>query len=63
MYNSSGFEVWKTILRTDCAKQDKLLAYDGLGDYVLRLLYDTGTEPTVEGVVRDGESLARERGE
>jgi hypothetical protein len=55
MYNSPGFEVWKTILRNDCDKQGMQLAFDGLGEYVLKLLYDRGIDPTVEAIATDGE--------
>ena len=48
------FEAWKTLLRNDCIALEKLRAFDGIGDVVLRILYENGTDPTVEAIVRDG---------
>lgn len=56
-YHGGGlltFEEWKELLRKDCIACDKLAAFDGLGEIILRILHMTGTEPTVEAVVRDG---------
>lgn len=46
-----AFDTWKLGLRTDCELQDKLLAFEALGDFVLRLLWESGVEPSVEGVM------------
>jgi hypothetical protein len=51
-----SFEVWKNILWKDCAKHDKLEAFNGLGDYVLQVLYDSGIAPSVEAIADNGAS-------
>lgn len=51
-----AFEVWKQDLRNDCAKQGKLQAYHALGDSVLRVLYESGLEPSVEAIAKDCEA-------
>lgn len=45
-----NFDQWKNLLHEDCVKRDRLLAFSVLGDYVLRVLYDSGLEPTVEAI-------------
>ena len=45
-----SFEIWKLQLRKDCELQDKLLAFDNMGDYALRLLWEQGLDPTVEAI-------------
>jgi hypothetical protein len=50
MQTPVAFDAWKARLRADCVRQDKLLAYDTLGDYVLAILWRQGIEPTVEGI-------------
>lgn len=52
------FEVWKLRLRDDCERQDKLLAYKNLGEDCLKILWETGTEPSVEGIVNGGARTA-----
>ena len=42
------FEVWRELLRKDCAALDKIHAFDSLGYHALRLLYDCGIDPTVQ---------------
>lgn len=44
------FDVWRTRFREDCEEQDKLAAFNALTDYVLRILWEQGLEPTVESV-------------
>jgi hypothetical protein len=48
------FEKWKEHLRKDCFVRDKERAFDGLGEDVLRSLYESGLEPTVEAIVLNG---------
>lgn len=48
---SLPFDSWKLHLRKDCELQDKLPAFNALGDDVLRLLWETGIEPSVIGIV------------
>jgi hypothetical protein len=40
MGNQFTFELWKTILRRDCQRGDKLLAFGSLGDICLEVLGD-----------------------
>lgn len=53
------FEVWKVHLRKDCELQGKLLAFDSLGEYTLKLLWEDGLDPRVDAIV---ESSKRRRG-
>jgi len=53
-----GLEIWKIRLREDCERQDKLLAYSNLGDECLKVLWEAGTEPTVQGVIDGGSKAA-----
>lgn len=48
------FEVWKLRLEEDCERQDKLLAYTNLGEECMKVLWEQGTEPSVEGIVNGG---------
>ena len=48
------FEMWKAQLRKDCLALDKLRAFDGLGEAVMRILYENGVEPTVQSIVTNG---------
>ena len=49
-----AFEIWKARLRQDCEREDKLVAYNSLGEDCLRILWESGTEPSVQGVVNGG---------
>ena len=53
-----GLEVWKLRLKEDCERRDKLLAYSNLGEECLKVLWEAGTEPTVQGVIDGGEKAA-----
>lgn len=53
-----ALEVWKLRLKEDCERQDKLLAYGNLGEECLKVLWETGTEPTVQGVIEGGKKAA-----
>jgi len=44
------FDVWKARLREDCQRNDKLVAFDSLGEECLRILYESGTEPSLKGI-------------
>jgi len=48
------YKVWKELLRIDCVRLDKLEAFNGLGEIVLRILYESDVKPTVESVVKNG---------
>ena len=45
------FEVWKLLLRKDCEMQDKLLAFQALGDSVLEIFWRSGLKPTIEALL------------
>jgi len=54
MRDLATFEAWKSLLRKDCIVRDKLPAFEGLGEVILKILYENGLDPTVEAIVRDG---------
>jgi len=47
------FEVWKTLLHADCARNDKLLVFDSLGDVCLRALWEAGIKPSVRDILNN----------
>ena len=49
--SSLAFDLWKLKLRKDCERQGKLLAFDAIGDYALRLLWETGLDPTIRAIL------------
>jgi hypothetical protein len=63
MRRPSSFEKWKELLRNDCIACDKLREFDSLGDPVLKLLYDSSLDSTVDAIVKNGlngpESITR----
>ncbi|HEY1660050.1 MAG TPA: hypothetical protein VGG14_16980 [Candidatus Sulfotelmatobacter sp.] len=48
-----SFEAWKDYLCSDCVRNEKLAAYNCLGDFILKLLYDNGIAPTVDAILND----------
>src|SRR5215472_11116366 len=46
-------------LREDYERKDKLLAYTSLGEECLRILWEQGTGPSVQGVVDGGRQVAQ----
>lgn len=46
------YDVWKLQLRKDCEMRSKLAAFDSIGEYALRLLWESGIDPTVAAIVR-----------
>lgn len=46
-----SFAVWRQRLRDDCVRCDRLLAFQNLGDESLRVLWEAGTEPSVQSVI------------
>jgi hypothetical protein len=54
MRRSPSFEKWKQLLRDDCIGCGKLTAFDGLGDSVLRILYESGLDPSVKAIASNG---------
>ncbi len=54
------FEVWKARLRSDCESNDKIHAFNKLGEETLRILYGCGTGPSVQGIA-DGDEGAEDK--
>jgi len=54
-----SFEDWKKRLRDDCARCERLWAFEALGDECLILLWETGTEPSVDGVIDGGKTTPK----
>lgn len=53
------FEGWKIRLSEDCEVQDKLLAFNALGDDVLKLLWEQGLAPSVNAITsRNGTTVS-----
>ena len=46
------FDIWKVFLHEDCVREEKLYAFDALGDECLRLLWESGTLPSVQGIIQ-----------
>lgn len=44
------FELWRERLRADCVARDRMVAFNAMGDYVLRVLWNSGLEPTCEAI-------------
>jgi hypothetical protein len=49
------FDSWKAQLQEDCQRMHKLLVLDRTGDYVLRLFWSNGMQPTVQGIINGAE--------
>lgn len=49
------FDVWKLRLQEDCKRENKLLVYSNLGEECLRVLWEAGTEPSVQGIIDGGQ--------
>lgn len=49
-----SFQKWRELFRNDCVARNKQLAFDKLGVYVLKVLYENGLDPTVEAVSENG---------
>lgn len=47
---SLAYELWKVQLRKDCEKEEKLLAFYSIGDYTLKMLWESGLAPTVQAI-------------
>lgn len=48
---ATPFDVWKLQLRQDCERRDKIRAFNAMGDYVLKLLWERGLDPTVQAIL------------
>ena len=55
-----SFQLWKELFRKSCVGQGKLLAFEAMGEGVLRSLWRSGLDPNVNAVVESSElSLPR----
>lgn len=50
-----NFKDWKDGLRRDCELEDKLLAFNKLPDYALKVFWERGVKPTVQALIEDTE--------
>jgi hypothetical protein len=48
------FDAWKSQLFKDCERQGQLLAHNNLVDSCLKLLWESGAEPTVRAITHSG---------
>jgi hypothetical protein len=53
-----SFEIWRSRLRENCEREGKLQNFVNLGDYVLKLLWESGLDPTVHDIVNNGDRVA-----
>jgi hypothetical protein len=51
------FDFWKLCLREDCVRQDKLRAFESLGDECLRLLWESGALPCVCDIIQEQKTV------
>ena len=54
-----SFQLWRELFRTSCVGQGKLLAFEAMGENVLRSLWRSGLDPNVSAVERSELSLPR----
>lgn len=52
------YEVWKVLFRKDCENRGLLFAFDPLGDFALKLLWEKGFAPTVRAIAEGVEGQA-----
>lgn len=52
------YEIWKVQFRKDCENEGKMPAFDSLGEYTLKLLWQSGLAPNVRAIVEsiDGQA-------
>lgn len=50
--NPLPFETWIVRLREDCAREDNLSVFVALGEIWLRMLWELGIPPSVQGIVQ-----------
>jgi len=48
-----SFEVCKTLLHADGARNDKLLVFDSLGDVCLQALWEAGIDPSIRDILNN----------
>jgi hypothetical protein len=49
------FDVWKAQFSKDCERQGKLFAYNSLGEFCLKVLWESGLEPSVKAISKEDE--------
>jgi hypothetical protein len=55
-----SFQLWKELFRNSCIGQGKLLAFEAMGEGMLRALWRSGLDPNVNAVAEGSElSLPR----
>lgn len=52
------YEEWKVKLRKDCEMKGKLRAFDSLGEFTLKLLWENGLGPSIRAIVGTSEGQA-----
>lgn len=45
------FDDWKLQLRKDCELEGKLFAFNAMGEYALKLLWEDDIDPSVKAIV------------
>src|SRR5215469_2777311 len=55
-----SFEVWRALLRADCERNGKLQAFFNLGESVLKVLWEGGAKPSLQGIVETESSIVSE---
>ena len=53
-----SLDVWTLELRKDCEEQNKLLAFNALGDFVIKLLWERGIDPSINAIVDSNQHTA-----
>jgi hypothetical protein len=46
-----SFDEWKLQLRKDSERESKLVAFNALSDYVLKLLWKSGVAPSCSAII------------
>ena len=54
MQSELTYAFWKKLLRDDCIRHNKIHGFYSLGESFLQVLYENGTDPTVDAIVKDG---------
>lgn len=49
-----NFDAWKKRLRDDCLALGKLEAFHSLPEIVLRMFHESGLDPSVEAILKNG---------
>lgn len=52
MPSPMNFDTWKSRLRADCARKGEMPAFNNVGELVLKVLWESNLDPTVESMGR-----------